>query len=84
MGMLSPALRRHVTTAAFQDFQERLLHAFSRNITRNTDVVRLAADLIDFIDINDPDLGSLHVVIGVLQKPQDDILDILSDVTGFR
>ena len=47
------------------------------------DVVGLASDLVDLVDVNDPDLGPLHVVIGILQQPQDDILDVFADVAGF-
>ena len=31
-----------------------------------------------------PCLAALHIPIGVLQQPQDDVLDIFADVAGFR
>src|SRR5665213_3817381 len=52
MGVFSPALGRHVHFSSFDDFQQGLLHTFSRNIPRNTGVFGLAADLIDLVDVN--------------------------------
>ena len=81
--MLAAALRRDIAGAAFENFQQRLLHAFAGNVARDGDVVGLAADLVDLVDVNDADLGALHVVIGVLQQAQDDVLHVLADVAGF-
>ena len=81
--MFAAALRRNVAGAAFENFQQRLLHAFARNIARDADVVGLAADLVDFVDVNDADLGALHVVIGILEQAQNDVLHVFADVTGF-
>ena len=83
MRMLAAALRRDVAGGAFENFQQRLLHAFAANIAGDGDVVGLAADLVDFVDVNDADLRALHVVIGVLQQPQDDVLHVLADIAGF-
>ena len=42
-----------------------------------------APDLIDFVDVDDADLRTLHIVIRILQEAQNDILDIFTDVSGF-
>src|SRR4051794_33669792 len=81
--MLAAALRRDVAGAAFKNLQEGLLHAFAGYVSRDADVVGLAPDLVDFVDVDDPDLGTLHVVIGVLQKAQNDVLHIFADITRF-
>ena len=81
--MLAAALRRNITGAAFQNFEQRLLHAFTGNVARDANIVGLAPDLIDLVDVNDPDLGALHVVISILQQAQNDVLDIFADVAGF-
>ena len=52
--MLAAALRRNVANGAFQNFQQRLLHAFAGNVARDGNVFRLARDLVDFVDVNDP------------------------------
>ena len=83
MRMLAAALRRNIGDGAFQDLQQRLLHAFARNIAGDGRVLVLAADLVDLIDIDDARLAALHVPIGVLQQPQDDVLDVLADIAGF-
>ncbi len=55
--MLAPALRRHVADRPFQDFQQRLLHAFAGNVARDGDVFRLARDLVDLVNINNARAG---------------------------
>ena len=41
-------------------------------------------DLVDLVDVDDPGLGLLHVVVGRLDQLQQDVLDVLADVTGLR
>ena len=79
--MLAAALRRNVARRALEDLQQRLLHAFAGDIARDGDVVCLAPDLVDFVDVNDADLGALHVVIGILQQAENDVLHVLADIT---
>src|SRR6185369_9544045 len=81
--MLAAALRRHGRDRAFHDLQERLLHALARDVPRDRGIVGFARDLVDFVDIDDAALGALDVVVGRLQKLQDDVLDVLADVAGF-
>ena len=83
MGMLAAALRGHAGLGAFDDFQKSLLHALARHIAGDGRVFGFAADLVDFVDVDDAALGLLHVVIGRLQEFQNDVLDILAHVTGF-
>ncbi len=82
--MLAPALRRHRCHGAFHDLQQRLLHAFARNVAGDRRIVRLAGDLVDLVDIDDPALRPFHVVFTGLQQFQDDVLHILADVARFR
>src|SRR5262249_23241958 len=82
--MLAAALRRYRRDGAFHDLQQRLLNPFSRNIADDREVLRLAADLVDFIDVDDTALGALDIVVGRLQQLEDDVLDILADIAGFR
>src|SRR4249920_865786 len=81
--MLAPALRRHRRDGAFDDLEQRLLYAFARDVTGDRGVVGFAADLVDLVDIDDPALGALDIVIGRLQQLEDDVLDILADIPGF-
>ena len=83
MRMLAAALRRNVGDGAFQNLQQRLLHAFARNIARDRRVLVLAADLVDLVDIDDALLAALHIAVGGLQQLQDDVLDVFAHVAGF-
>ncbi len=83
MRMFAAALRWNVAHAAFQNFQERLLHSFAGNIACDAHVIGLAADLVDLVNVNDADLRSFHVVIGILKQSQNDVFDVFADVAGF-
>src|SRR5215467_11044279 len=83
MRMFAPPLWRNIASAAFQDFQKRLLNAFAGNVPGNAYVVRFPTDLVDLVNVNNANLRSFHIVIGVLQKTQNDVLDILPDIAGF-
>ena len=83
MRMLASALWRNIARAAFQDFQQSLLHAFARDITRNAYVVSFAADLVDLVDVNNADLRAFHIVIRILQESENNILNIFAHVSCF-
>ncbi len=83
MGMLAPALRRNVGNRAFQNLQQRLLHAFAGDIASDRGILVLATDLVDFIDVDDAGLSAADVAIGGLQQFEDDVLDIFANVAGF-
>jgi hypothetical protein len=60
-----------------------LLNSLARDVPSDADVVGLSPDLIDFVNVHDTNLGSFHIIIGILQKAQNDILNIFTDVSGF-
>ena len=66
--MFAAALGRHVANRAFEDFQQRLLHAFAGNVARDGRAVGLARDFVNLVNVNDAALGAFHVVIGILQQ----------------
>ena len=43
----------------------------------------LRRDLVDLVDVDDPVLRLLDVVVGRLEQLEDDVLDILAHVAGF-
>src|SRR4051794_37565427 len=63
VGMLAAALRRHGSGRPLEDLQQRLLDAFARDVARDRRVVGLAGDLVDLVDVDDPGLGLLDVVV---------------------
>src|SRR5690606_30310099 len=80
--MLAPALRRHAGLGAFQDLQQRLLHALTGDVTGDRGVLALAGDLVDLVDVDDARLGALDVVVGRLEYLEQEVLVILADVAG--
>jgi hypothetical protein len=81
--MFPATLRRNRRRRPFHQLEQRLLHAFARHVARDRGVLRLARDLVDLVDIDDPALRPLDVVVRRLKQLEDDILDILADVTRF-
>ena len=81
--MLAPALRRHVGNGALDEFEQRLLHPFTRDVTRNGGAVALSADLVDFINVDDASLRPLDIVIRCLQELENDVFHIFADVPRF-
>src|ERR1700722_6467502 len=81
--MLAAALRGNRSHRAFHDLQQRLLYALARDVAGDRGIVGLPADLVDFVNVDDAALGALDVVVGRLQQLENDVLDILTDVTGF-
>ena len=81
--MLAPTLGRDAGGGPLQDLQQRLLDALARDVARDRRVVGLAGDLVDLVDVDDPGLGLLDVVVGGLDELEQDVLDVLADVAGF-
>ena len=81
--MLATALWRHGSNRAFHKLEKRLLHAFTAHIARDRGVFRFASDLVDLVDINNPALRLLHVILGALQKLQNDVFNIFAHIARF-
>ena len=81
--VLAPALRRHRGRRAFEDLQQRLLHALAGDVTGDRRVLALASDLVDLVDVDDAGLGLLDVVVSGLDQLEQDVLDVLADVAGL-
>src|SRR4051794_719335 len=83
MRVLSTALRGNVSHRTLEDLEKRLLHAFTRYIAGDRRVFVLAADFVDLVDVNDALLSPLNVPIGVLEQPEDNVLDVFADIPRF-
>lgn len=83
LGVFAPALGRYVHHRPFEYLQQRLLHAFARDVARDGGIVALARDLVDLVDENDAPLGLCHVVVGNLKQPRKDALDILAHIASL-
>ena len=53
------------------------------DVARDRRVVGLARDLVDLVDVDDPRLRLLDVEVGRLDQLQEDVLDVLADVSGL-
>ena len=82
-GCLRPPCGRHRGLRALEDLQQRLLHALAGDVAGDRRVVGLARDLVDLVDVDDPGLGLLDVVVGGLDQLEQDVLDVLADVAGL-
>ncbi len=82
-GCLRPPCGGTDAGGALEDLQERLLDALARHVARDRRVVGLAGDLVDLVDVDDPRLGLLDVVVGGLDQLEQDVLDVLADVAGL-
>ena len=57
LGVLAAALGRHVGHRPLQDLEECLLHPLARHVPRDRGVLRLAGDLVELVDVDDPPLA---------------------------
>src|SRR5271156_6028349 len=81
--VLASTLRWDVGDRTFQNLQQRLLHALTRDVAGNRGVLVLLRNLVDLVYVYDALLGSLDVAICSLQQLQDDIFDVFADVARF-
>ena len=81
--MFTATLRWNGCNRTFDQLQQRLLHALTRYVTGDGRVVRFTGDLVDLIDVNNPALRFLYIVIAFLQQFLDDVFYVLTHITGF-
>ncbi len=73
--------RRHIGDRALDDLEQRLLHAFTADITRDAGVVApFARDLVDFINIDDAVGSPFRIPVGGLEQADQDGLHVLAYV----
>ncbi len=81
--MLASALGRHACRGPLDDLQQGLLDPLAGDVAGDRRRIGLAGDLVDLVDVDDAALGLLDVVVGGLQQVEDDVFDILADVSGL-
>ena len=79
--MLASALRRNAGDSALDNLEQCLLYTLTGYIARDGRILALAGNLVDLVDVDDAALRRLNVVIGILNQAQEDVLDILADIT---
>ncbi len=83
LGVFAATLWGDVADGAFEDFEEGLLDAFAGDVAGDGDVFGFAADLVDFIDVDDAAFGAGDIEVRGLEEAEDDVFDVLADVAGF-
>jgi len=78
--MLATALRRHRRDGPFDHLEERLLDSLAGDIAGNGRIFRLAADLVDFVNVDDATLGAFNIVLSRLQQLENDVLNVFAHV----
>src|SRR5690606_25923629 len=53
------------------------------DVARDRRVLRLACDLVDLVDVDDAALALGDVEVARLEQPNEDVLDVLTDVAGL-
>jgi hypothetical protein len=82
MRMFASRLGRYIGQRSFNDLQKGLLDTLPRNVAGDGRIVAtLARDLVNLVEINDPALGSLQIILGILDQRQEDVFDILANIS---
>ena len=79
--MLASTLGWNIRDRPLKDLEQCLLYPFTGDISRDGDVLRRLTDLIDLVDKDDPSLRLFDVVIGCHHQFQQQVLDILPDIS---
>ena len=83
LGVLAAALGRHVADRALDDLEQGLLHALAAHVPGDGGVLALAGDLVDLINVNDPDLRPLDVEVRRLDQLEQDVFHVLAHIAGL-
>src|SRR5699024_4018397 len=78
-----PALRRNRSGRTLEDLQQRLLNPLAGDVPGDRGVLRLTGDLVDLVDVDNAGFGLLRVVVGGLDQLEQNVLDVLADVSGL-
>ena len=81
--MLAAALRGHIGNRAFENLEQRLLHALAAYIAGDGHVFALTGDFVDFVNVDDAALRRADIAVGRLNQAQQDIFNILAHIAGL-
>ena len=81
--MFPATLRRNIRYCAFKNFQKRLLHSLSRNISGYRTIFTPPGNFINFINIYNSLFGAFNIIICSLNKAEQNIFNIFTDISGL-
>ena len=82
LGVLAPAVGRDRGNGPLDQLEQGLLDALARHVTGDGDVVGLARDLVDLVDVDDAGLR-LATSSRTSATASEDVLDILAHIPGL-
>ena len=82
--MLAATLFGHMRHGAFNNLEQRLLHAFATHVACNRGVFGLAGNLVNFVNVDDAAFGLTHIHPAVLQEVKEDVFHVFTHITCFR
>ena len=81
--VLAPSLRRDVGNRAFQHLQQSLLNPLAGDVAGNRDVLARLADLVDFVNIDNPLLRRFDVKVCRMEQFENQIFYVFANIAGF-
>ena len=81
--VLTASCWRNTSNRTLKNLQKCLLNAFTGDITSNREVLGLASNLINLIDVDNTYLSALNIAICGSNELKQDILDIFTNVTSL-
>ena len=81
--MLAAAGGRNAGNRALKNLKQCLLNALARDITGDGEVLGLAGDLVDLVHVDNAHLRALDIAIGGVDELEQDVLNVLANVTGL-
>ena len=81
--MLAAAGGRNACHRALKNLKQRLLNALARNITGDGEVLGLAGNLVDLVNVDNANLRALNIAIGGVDELEQDVLHVLAHITGL-
>ena len=76
-------MRRNIGNSSLKNLQQGLLNALTADITCNRRIFGFSRNFVDFIDIYDALFGFFNIVVGRLNKTQQNIFNIFADIARF-
>ena len=81
--MLAAAGGRNAGHRALKNLKQCLLNTLARDIAGDGEVLGLAGNLVDLVNIDDAHLCALNVAIGSVNELEQDILHVLAHIAGL-
>ena len=81
--MLAAAGGRNAGHRALKNLEQCLLNALARDIAGDGEVLGLAGNLVDLVNVDNANLRALNVAIGRVDELEQDVLHVLANVASL-